>query len=210
MGTLKKRPERETLQDVPPFTLESLRDLLANEVIGPKLTMPGNDQIAELARILNGWQEHYFIEQDMRYVVEIKKEALTALTTLDKAYSQLKEVHQRFEADAMNEGAPSAICEILESKLVEIEVVQGFIAKMESSTVLAETSSGPDRGWLWLAHVLPKDFRNAMLPNNPTFGDGIGHNGPLARFIAAVTPSLTGQRPTRGSVATQLKALRGG
>jgi hypothetical protein len=53
--------------------------------------------------------------------------------------------------------------------------------------------------------ALPIDFERAMLSTNPSFKAGIGHSGPLTRFIAAIAPILTGERPTSDSVATLLK-----
>jgi hypothetical protein len=72
---------------------------------------------------------------------------------------------------------------------------------------MGRPSLAPDR-WQWLANVLPIDFEIAMRSTNRNYKTGLSHNGPLARFIAAVVPSLTGQHPTPDSVATQLKKLR--
>jgi hypothetical protein len=49
-----------------------------------------------------------------------------------------------------------------------------------------------------------------MSPANPQLKLGLSHNGPLARFFAAIVPFLTGEHPTPGSVATQLKARKRG
>lgn len=86
---LAKKKPRESLPDSPPFTLESLRRLLSTNVIGPKQMMPGDVEIAELARILNGWQAHYLIEQNTRPLRELQRDACAALTTLADVFRQL-------------------------------------------------------------------------------------------------------------------------
>lgn len=59
-----------------------------------------------------------------------------------------------------------------------------------------------------LANALVLDFINAIKPANPTLDLGIGHEGPIARYIAAVVPLITGETPPATSVATKLKKLR--
>jgi hypothetical protein len=197
--TKGKRPLRESLPDRPPFTLESLRQLLAEEVIRRQQTMPGDAEITELARILNYWQG--------RALKELQRDALAALATLANVFPRLRDLTKSFEANAVQDQAPPAILAILRKRLAEIDAARDFIAKAEGFSVWNDPSDAPDR-WQWLAGVLPIDFENAMRSTNPNYTAGLSHNGPLARFIAAVVPSLTGQHPTPGSVATQLKKLR--
>jgi hypothetical protein len=205
--TKGKRPQRESLPDRPPFTLESLRQLLAEEVIRRQQTMPGDAEITELARILNYWQGHYLIEQKSRALRELQRDALAALATLANVFPRLRDLTESFEANAVQDQAPPAILAILRKRLAEIDAARDFIAKAEGFSVWADPSLAPDR-WQWLADVLPIDFENAMRSTDPNYKARLSHNGPLARFIAAVVPSLTGQHPTPDSVATQLKKLR--
>jgi hypothetical protein len=205
--TKGKRPQRESLPDRPPFTLESLRQLLAEEVIRRQQTMPGDAEITELARILNYWQGHYLVEQKSRALKELQRDALAALATLANVFLRLRDLTESFEANAVQDQAPPVILAILRKRLAEIDAARDFIAKAEGFSVWDDPSDAPDR-WQWLAGVLPIDFENAMRSTNPNYTAGLSHNGPLARFIAAVVPSLTGQHPTPDSVATQLKKLR--
>ena len=204
--TKGKRPPRDSLPDRPPFTLESLRQLLAEKVIRRQQTMPDDAEISELARILNYWQGHYLIEQKRCALRELQRAALAALATLANVFPRLRDLTESFEANAVQDQAPPAILAILRKRLAEIDAARDFIAKAEGFSVWADPSLAPDR-WQWLADVLPIDFENAMRSTNP-YTAGLSHNGPLARFIAAVVPSLTGQHPTPDSVATQLKKLR--
>ena len=99
--TKGKRPQRESLPDRPPFTLESLRQLLAEEVIRRQQTMPDDAEISELARILNYWQGHYLIEQKSRALRELQRAALAALATLANVFPRLRDLTESFEANAV-------------------------------------------------------------------------------------------------------------
>jgi hypothetical protein len=44
-----------------------------------------------------------------------------------------------------------------------------------------------------------------MRPANPNIKIGLGHGGPLGRFIGAVVPMLTGEVPSADSVSAELK-----
>jgi hypothetical protein len=205
MGAPTKRPPRETLSDEPPFTPESLRELLvAQKVVRGGHIMPDDDGIAELARILNGWHGYYVAQQKLRPLAELRKKALDALSLLADVFSQLDDITKGFETYEVNHTASQTILAILRTRLTEIKTAQEFIEAAETFSVLVDPSLGEDRGWRWLAKVLPDDFRTAMLSNNPTF-DGVK---PVARFIAAVVPSLTGEQPTTASVVTQLRVVK--
>jgi hypothetical protein len=169
--------------------------------------MPGDAEIAELARILNGWQAHYLIEQNTRPLRELQRDACAALTALADVFRQLRVLTARFEANAVQDQAPPAILAILRKRLAEIDAARDFIAAAEGFSVWEDPSLPPDC-WQWLAHVLPIDFENAMHSTNPNYKTRISHNGPLPRFIAAVVPLLTGEHPSVESVATQLKTFR--
>jgi hypothetical protein len=94
--TKGKRPQRESLPDRPPFTLESLRQLLAEEVIRRQQTMPDDAEISELARILNYWQGHYLIEQKSRALRELQRAALAALATLAQCLPATERPDRKF------------------------------------------------------------------------------------------------------------------
>ena len=170
--TKGKRPPRESLPDRPPFTLESLRQLLAEKVIRRQQTMPGDAEITELARILNYWQGHYLIEQKSRALRELQRDALAALATLANVFPRLRDLTESFEANAVQDQAPPAILAILRKRLAEIDAARDFIAKAEGFSVWDDPSDAPDR-WQWLAGVLPIDFENAMRSTNGIIRQGL-------------------------------------
>jgi hypothetical protein len=55
--------------------------------------------------------------------------------------------------------------------------------------------------WRHIANVVAGSFKNAMLPQEL----GLSNNGPLARFVAAVMPLMTGEHPSIVNVAKHLK-----
>jgi hypothetical protein len=118
---------------------------------------------------------------------------------LPNVFPRLRDLTESFEA--VQDQAPPAILAILRKRLAEIDAARDFIAKAEWFSVWADPSLAPDR-WQWLADVLPIDFENAMRSADPNYKTGLSHNGPLARFIAAVVPSLTGQHPNPDSVVS--------
>jgi hypothetical protein len=62
----------------------------------------------------------------------------------------------------------------------------------------------PIRTWHDIAHELAFDFQVAMKPNNST-PMGLSNAGPMQRFIAAVVPHITGERPNTEQVGKYLK-----
>jgi hypothetical protein len=55
--------------------------------------------------------------------------------------------------------------------------------------------------WRHVAEVIADAFKNAMLPQEV----GLSNHGPLARFVAAVMPLMTGENPSDVNVAQHLK-----
>jgi len=65
---------------------------------------------------------------------------------------------------------------------------------------------GIDKGWTWLADVLPADFETALKSTNPEFEAKPSHPGPFTRFVEAIAPIVTGDHPTAASVASFYKS----
>jgi hypothetical protein len=192
-----------------PVTAQRLDRLITANVLRGRLRMPDEAALRKLAHILEGWRQTYQGEQFARRRRKLQDEALKALDVLSYAVLNLWLWDQRNIRDAIGEHAPSNVRRILNecaSHSKEVCRAVDAIAWMPGvGHRLAE--SGLDR-WSWLINVLPLDFVGAMQSTNPKFRPGIGHAGPLARYIAAVVPLVTGEHPSPGSVATQLKALR--
>jgi hypothetical protein len=203
----RKRRQRALLPHAPQFTTNSLRLLFAR-VLRSRWATPGDAELEELARILEIWRQHYLAEQN---VLSPRRESQhrirAALKTLTETLPKLKQINETCYAAAVRELAAVRILTVLEKRLAEINEAVSCITRIEQSSFLVEAGLGA-RDWKWLADVLPQDFCNAMKRSNPKFTGGFGHDGPVARFVAAVAPMLTGEHPTAGSVATQLKVRR--
>jgi hypothetical protein len=206
----KKRKPREYLSDASPFNEEMLRELLKLHVLGNRLKMPADAEIGELARILNFWRSHYQERQIYRPLNQRKKKARDALAAFKTSCAILRDDAQRHLASATEDAAPSGVLKTLARRLVEIGRMEKWIAIAENSSVIADLEDYVGERWLTVAGALIEDFHNVMSPANPQLKLGLSHNGPLARFFAAIVPFLTGEHPTPGSVATQLKARKRG
>ena len=206
---MKKRKPRELLSNVSLFSVELLRELLAREVLGRKLKMPADAEIEQLARVLNFWRSHYQEGQIYRPLNQRKKRARAALAAFKTSCAILRDDAQRHLASATEDAAPSGLLKMLTRRLDEIGAMEKSIAITENYSVIADLDNYVGEHWSTVAGALIEDFHNAMLPANPQLKLAFSHNGPLARFFAAIVPSLTGEHPTPGSVATQLKARKG-
>jgi hypothetical protein len=207
---VKKRQLRELLSDASPFSVEMLRELLAGDVLGRKLKMPTDAKIEELVRVLNFWRSHYQEGQIYRPLNQRKKKARDALAALKTSCAILRDDTQRQLASATEDAAPSGVLEILARRLDEIGAMEKSIAIAENYSVIADHDNYVGERWPAVEGALIEDFHNAMSPANPQLKLALSHNGPLARFFAAIVPFLTGEHPTPGSVATQLKARKKG
>lgn len=206
----KKRKPREYLSDASPFNEGMLRELLKLHVLGNRLKMPADAEIGELARVLNVWRSHYQVGQTYRPLNQRKKKARDALAAFKTSCAILRDDAQRHLTSATEDAAPSGVLKTLARRLDEIDGMEKWIAIAENSSVIADLEDYAGERWLTVAGALIEDFHNAMSPANGQLKLGLSHDGPLARFFAAIVPFLTGEHPTPGSVATQLKARKRG
>ncbi len=200
----RRAPKEKKRTADSPITVELLRGLFATKVLKGRLKMPGDADLKKLALILEGWRQSYLSEQSAYSLRERQDNARKALDKLREALSELRTLNKHFFENAEQDHAPASVFIILNRRLAEIKHALTCLSRIETATFLSESGIGAE-GWMWLAGVLPQDFENAMRPANPTIVFGLGHGGPLARFIAAVVPPLTGESITAQSVSAQLK-----
>ena len=232
-----KRQPRLELPAGPPFTAETLRTLFVEKQIlrGPKglrqtFNMPDDAALAELAAILGFWKMHFWREQKTLLPQDVwRRQANSKLlefaATLAKLRTGLAAIRDGVLAEFETlERAPVGVQEALKFELRRrlanvahvfdgigrIDNALGFSKSGDYSSILTLDSIDKPTGWTWLADVLPVDFHNSLQSTNPGLTLGVGHGGPTPRFIAAVAPFVTGECPSVGSVATQLKARRKG
>lgn len=206
-----RESRRQNLDSGEPFTPANLLKLLAEKkVLSRKFKTPEKSALAELARILEVWRQHYMKESSFAPLRAEQERAIAAFRELNKAILDLRQRNQKWLETAARENASVSELDILSRRLTEIDATQAILEQEQGRSFLYDPSPlmEPGIGWKWLAKVLPEDFGNAMRSTNPVFDPGLGHNGPTARFVSAVAPRVTGETPTADSVATQLKRLR--
>jgi hypothetical protein len=201
----KRRPIGDAAERI---TQEALRELFTTQVIRFPLAMPADADLIELARILEGWRLIFHSEKALHHRHDLQREAFTAFEILEEAVSKIAELDEATFGSAIREGAPQSVLVELAKRKQKTTDIHARTERIGSMLRQADGEGLGTGGWKWLADVLPEDFVNAMKPTNPTFEPGLGHTGPVARFIAAVAPMLTGEHPTANSVATQLKIRR--
>jgi hypothetical protein len=168
--------------------------------------MPGDADLDKLAGILEHWRLVFHNEEKLHHARGVlQRQASGTLKKLSDIVSKLVELDTS-NLQAAHDNAPLGVQVMLRNRLADSERVYAGVKRIGSHAELAPYK--PAMGWKWLADALPKDFINAMKPNNPRFSPGLSYTGPVARFIAAVAPLLTGEHPSPASVATQLKLRR--
>jgi hypothetical protein len=152
--------------------------------------MPGDAELEELACVLEGWRRCYLAEEGLEPIRQAQRKAINAVTALAQAVDEIGRNNRSFAIAAA------------------IGDVRRMIAGIKASSLWGNPTIRGFTGWRWLGEALREDFVRAMGPQNPGFDPGLSRSGPLVRFIAAITPAMTGEHPSPASIATQLKALR--
>jgi hypothetical protein len=189
-----------------PFTPESLRDVLG-QVLSRRQHMPADAEIERLVGVLNYWRAHYSVADDQDKLLQ-QEEA--ALETLAVVLPKLK-AKTRAELDFLRVVKFSGNVAVAKGKrLQEIEALL-------QSVVIAQQAQFWNRFWgqhnavdekkKWhqLQDALCRDFIAAMKPANPDETFGLSEKGVLARFVAAVMPSITGETVKPSSVGQHRK-----
>ena len=65
--------------------------------------------------------------------------------------------------------------------------------------------AAPIERWHHFAEDLADAFRKAMHSTNPGLELRLSNNGPVVRFLKALVPEITGEKPTLGSIARHLQ-----
>ena len=181
-----------------PFDADSLRDLLRDKVLG-RLEMPDNAEIERLVGILNFWKNYY---ADLIVEVPAQNELLEqerkALNTLATVLPKIKTKISRQLDSCLGNEWKNIIIAAKTKRLKEIDALLDYIKASNKSgfwNTFWEQDTRPDKEGKWreLQDALCEDFVNTMKSANPSERFGLSETGVLARFIAAVIPSITGE-----------------
>ena len=177
------RPPRLTLRQEDHFTGASLQKLMQDHVIKRPMKMPSIEALEKLAANLERWRGDYWNNQ---HIAPLEKEIAAGA---GKMYPALKKLRKIYEDRS---DIPGDIVE----KISVINQALVSIASLYNKSIAVEHTGSLN--WDYLNNALPADFATAMQTTNPNYEIGIGHAGPLTRFIAAVTPCLTGESTNSG------------
>lgn len=171
---------------------------MKDKVLKQKLRMPDDAALDKLASILEGWRLHFLGEQSLN---PLRHKTHLAATDLAEALKRQREIYVK--------GITETHAQFLRDNVETIDCALSSLNGIWLAGMAVEYVGSFDPHWKWLADdALPGDFATAIQSTNPNVKLGIGHTGPLARFISAVVPHLTGEKPSAQSVATQLKAIK--
>jgi hypothetical protein len=184
------RTPRKKLERADRFTAPVLREMML-DVVKPRLKMPTDDALEKLASILEWWRPEYWRHQ---HVDPLETKVAGAAADLLAGLEELRQIYA-----ANGDG-------YLRKRIDTIDGAVKAINRLYSESIAVEHSG--NLTWQKLANVLPADFAEAIRSTNPQYKIGIGHKGPLARFIAKIASRLTGENPTPGAAATELKDFR--
>ena len=204
VGTRGRKPhrkpykigQRSTLTNDPPFTPEGLRVILGTVL--PGYTPPGYVETTKLCEILNYWHTWFYRAQEERKFNALATEARNALETLYKIMPRiLEDLHKRDKIDPGRN-------QFLSWQLKHAKA----LAPCLNPTALGflQPYDLPDQAldWRWVANVLPIDIERALRPANPRYPAGHSKGGPLTKILAAVIPSITGERVTAIAIGNQI------
>jgi hypothetical protein len=194
----KRQPRAKPDQ---PITTAIIRDLLVQHVLTGRQEMPGESELNTLACNLEHWRK--LLHQDARAArLERDEQRIrTAYHELSDALASLR----RTAAAIFNLSDEPGYKQQWQSTVDAINEQQQWARRWE---LWYRSSKKRSPRWEPIGPILAEDLQNALLPANPRVRLRLSNRGPVARFVAKVVPLLTGDHPTTGSVATQLKTER--
>ena len=84
--------------------------------------------------------------------------------------------------------------------------LESDLTRLRNSSRMA--LSPPFESWREFAPTIAKHFVSAMAGANPDLQFGVSNEGPVARFVVAIVPMITGETVNEARVAQYLKRLR--
>jgi len=185
----KRKPRGQPDQ---PITAHLLRSVF-EKVLRRNLRMPGDIELEKLAAILDHWRVRYLTVQ-VDPIRQPQHDAKTALRAFTKAVEAMHLQIDKCFADTAAPDTPPWRRDTWRDQLTAINAVRAQLACIQHSSIWDDRGIGFG-GWAWLGPVLVEDFVNAMKPDNPTFDPRLSYTGPVARYLEAVVPLVTGEKP---------------
>lgn len=192
------------LDNVPPPPRPIFHSAMLRKIIGEFLTdryrPPRASDLEQLAIALNRIHTNYVLAVTVWKASKPRADNIkAAVATLALFFEERRQ--------ACLEGHISA--QVIENEKHLSDRFFSFVEALERHDFQLDMDAGlltPDiEGWRQIAEVVAGFFIAAMAPNNGGKILGRSNDGPLPQFVARVIPLITGEEPSVGNVANQLK-----
>lgn len=210
---------------LPMLTDVELRALLERDVRRANQKLPPPDRILTLAKELSylrlmlsesGRRVLTKSQTDLQHITAALSEIIRlSPTVMEKFPLHIAVIEGRLiglsksdlpESELNDEVTSShfAIRELKEQQLQFLEMMHVCEELIETDCYGLFGNKAPIYSWHDISHRLVTSFQLAMRPTNPTLRMGLS-KGPVPRFIAAVVPHITGERPNGDQIGKYLR-----
>jgi hypothetical protein len=197
-------PPKSLLAIDEPITANDVQSVIADFVLpkSKQLIAPDRPALEKLAGILTEWKNFIYRNNSSRDEWQLLQNAKAKADELNRLLDKLLGLVEPRVINNPN-------IHFGEKNILSIKAAITANSKISSGLIFLPVANPTKiNGWSWLAGVLPHDFETAMRSTNPNISFGIGNDGPVVRFVHAITPLITGEHPPLSSVGRQLKAAR--
>ncbi len=198
--------QTEATGEPAPITRESLRALFEQHGIvkGPHRlpSLEGFDELDREANRIREWVE------DWRRCREHERDCVSLTNLLKLIAEILPDVAERRRAMlSWAEEEDNGLASEVRADVEAVQFLAHGVNRVRSRPFLRRRSSNTFQieGWHDFAGELANAFRYAMCFTNPGLPLRNGDDGPVARFLAAIIPLITGEAPTPVAVARHLQ-----
>lgn len=195
------------------FSGSWLRDLIERQnVLTDNYIVPSALRLHAIAERLNLLRALVHIEEiELRNEDILPSKAMAALATLADVLPQIQEKWEEklsYFRDLGLKADQLVPLKDLENNHRHLEtIIESVVAAQKNILLRPAFASVPMvHCWHDFAAEVANDFRDAVLASNPGLRIlGNSNNGPVARFLVAVAPHVTGEKPNTEAVARFLR-----
>lgn len=201
-GSKRKRRQVD-FNDV--ITAEILQDVFVEKILptpkgNAKWKVPTDEALAELAGMLERWRGWYLVAQEAQNMNRLIAKAEKAVETLRATVPEIWRIRRLIRAEAYSPEVD------YDSEAKSAELVLAFCREKRTIEHFLTLARPEDHvsNWHWMVTALSEPFTAAMSSSNNRFTFGVSPAGPFARFVAAVVPLVSGDKPSLQSVARRV------
>jgi len=196
-----------------PLTAEKVRELLWEAKVLPRRKQLTAAAESRLTQRLNAVHYSFAVDGVLDPANAAKRDVIASIGAAQRALAKLAGHERGFLAAAEKAFATKlsdyhkASCGAKRDDLEQIASADGLLKYVAAMPVLAPRySTGQAQKWASHGLILFDALREALASIGKPLG--LSSSGPAGRFVAAITPLLTGEQTTAGSAAKQLQGVR--